>query len=200
MKKGTKLLTFVEKEKTIKEFQKKHENVSAKLREFIKLDLKPNGTEIIHRDDVNSLSNLISQNDSIQVCGNVGVGKTLMIQKIIKSNSSIFIVFDSHDEYKFLESVENIPNEPKKSIRMIGEKVISNSYNKFQTFGETVMKKKWDDNIFFVIEEAYRFKDVPFWFPFDVKNLLAESRKFGHVIAISQEKLCDFVPSVEIVK
>ena len=167
---------------------------SAKLREFIRMDLKATPTFIrIHRDDLESLkARIFSDDKPIQLVGKVGIGKTTCVKRLIESDKEhIYIVFDCHNEYDFLPEIQLISFDLKESARIRMPEQVSASKGLFPVYHNQILSRKFPPNWVIVVEEAHRYKEM--------EELLKEGRKFVKLIAICQKPIGDFCPVIEIV-
>lgn len=177
---------------TFNKFKDKHNNVSEALRSFVKREIE--GISEVNREDINILRTLILSNPSSQVYGNIGIGKTHVMKKLIQSdNEHIYIVIDSHNEYDFLSEITTVNKDVKQSSRIIMPKNENEAQPRFNySLYSDIVREKLPDNFIIVVDEAHRYPKA--------KKLLMEARKFVRVVTISPEPLGSFCPSVEIVK
>jgi type II secretory pathway predicted ATPase ExeA len=176
------------------QFKTKHPNPSERLRQLIEQDMKEiAGIPKVNRNDVQKLKEMIFQNSlPIQICGFVGIGKTTIIQRLIKEDKQhVYVVLDCHNEYSFLPEIFAITNDLKESCRIKMPKQVSAARAIYNLYHNQILSQKWPENFVIVIEEAHRYSQV--------KELLKEARKFVKVIAICQEPIGNFCPIVEIV-
>ena len=176
------------------QFRAKHTNPSQRLRELIEQDIKElAGIPEVQRDDIEKLKAMIFQDDRpVQLVGNVGIGKTTTIQKLIQQDQQhVYIVLDCHDEYQFLEDIHVITSDLKKSCKMKMPKQVSAARGLYPVIHNQILSQKWPENFVVVVEEAHRY-------PLAIE-LLKEARKFVKVIAICQEPLGNFCPIIRLV-
>jgi len=147
---------------------------------------------IVHRDDLARIEGLIFRDDRpVQLVGNVGVGKTTVVKKLIAGDKEhIYIVLDAHDEYD-LPEIQTLTKNLTYSCRIRMPKQVSASRGLYPLYHNQVLSQKWPENYVLVVEEAHRYPQA--------KELLKEGRKFIKVIAICQEPLGDFCPVIKIV-
>lgn len=184
----------IEKELWKKFIEKYKGKGSERIREMIRTDLEmSNECPKIQRDNIEMLKSIIFSNGApVQVVGNVGVGKTTTIKKLIQSDKDhVYIVFDCHDEYE-LPEIQTITTDLTQSCRVKMPKQVSASRGLFPVYHNQILSQRYPENYVIVIEEAHRYREI--------KELLKEARKFVKIIAICQEPLGSFCPKVEIVK
>lgn len=178
-----------------REFSSKYKRkASQKIRELIRKELHlKKGVIKIDRNDISTVAKLIfSDNRPIQLVGDVGIGKTTLMKKLIQSDKAhIYIVFDCHDEYD-LPEIQTLTTNLTQSCRIKMPKQISASQGLFPVYFNQILSRKYPENYVIVIEEAHRYKET--------KTLLKEARKFVKLIAILQEPLGDFCPIIEVVE
>jgi len=187
------LLNFWIDKETLLKFKARYKNISARIRELIESDLNNNSEIIVQRDNLAMFRNFIFEDDlPVQVCGNVGVGKSSIVKKLIENtNDKIFIVLDSHNEYD-LPTIQTIPDNLKKSVRILLPEQPSAAQGIFNLYANQILSRKWPDSYCFVIEESHRYKET--------KLLLREGRKFAKLITISPDPLVSFCKRIRIVK
>ena len=187
------LLNFWIDKETLQKFKAKYKNISARIRELIESDLNNNSEIIVQRDNLALFRNLIFEDElPIQVYGNVGVGKSSIVKKLIENTSDkVFVVLDSHNEYD-LPTIQTIPDNLKKSVRILLPEQPSAAQGIFNLYANQILSRKWPDNYCFVIEESHRYKET--------KLLLREGRKFAKLITISPDPLVSFCKCIRIVK
>ena len=188
------LFNFRIEKEILEEFRGRHKNISGKLRELMLNDLKGSANiPNVKRDDIECLKKMIFEDDCpIQLIGDVRIGKTTSVQKLIKSDKEhIYIVFDSHNEYD-LPEVQMISDDLKHNCKISLPKQISACRGLFPVYENQILSKKFPEKYVVIIEEANRFREI--------KELLREGRKFIKVIAVCQESLGTFCPRIEVVK
>lgn len=188
-----KIFNFRIEENILKELKKKYRNVSGKLRELIKRDLKGSGEQLLlKRNDWKGLKKLIENSPALQIYGDIGIGKTTLMKKIIKNDGNhIYVVFDAHQEYGLLYT-DSISKKLRRSSGIKLPKQVAGAKGVFPLYVNQILSKKWSNKFIFVVEEAHRYNSM--------SGLLSEARKFAKVISISQDRLVPYVPSVKIIK
>lgn len=174
-------------------FKQKHRNVSSKLRALMEEDLSPNGAFHVSRENIPGLKEFIFQAGAlpVQIKGNVGVGKTTAIRKLIAADHEhIFIVLDCHNEYSELPEIQTITQDLAESCRLKLPKQVSAARGLYPVYHNQILSQGWPENYVIVLEEAGRYKQA--------RELLREARKFVKVLAICQEALGSFCPVVEL--
>ncbi len=174
-------------------FLAKYPNASQRLRQLIMMDLGPESTSLIHRDNIMRLWELI-YNDydelPVQITGRVGVGKTTSIKRLIEYDSKHrYIVFDSHDEYD-LKSVSQI-GRYRENVRIKMPRQIAAAKGLFIVYYNQLLSEPLPKEYAVVIDEAHRYKPY-------IHTLLKEARKFFKLIAVSPEALADYTPVIEV--
>ena len=180
--------------------QKQKESVYLKgikaehIRHFIEnFDKDKIGAKKINSSDWRRLMDIIDRTPSLQLCGNIAAGKTFLVKNLIqKDTSRIYIVMDSHHEFTELEEVRNITMDLKKSCRLVMPDNPEGAKGMFKVYYNLVMNSKFPSSYILIIEEALRYQES------GLTNLLAEARKFIFVLAITQQKIVNFCPAVEV--
>jgi hypothetical protein len=163
------------------------------VRHFIETYSKGQGIKRLPSGDWQELRSIISRTPSLQLTGDINSGKTYLVRSLIKNDRDhIYIVLDAHQEFTFLPDVNNITPDIKHSVRIKLPEAPQGSIGMFSVYYNLIMNNQFPKHFVLVIEEALRYKDV------GIKNLLAEARKFLYVLAITQEKLVDFCPCIEV--
>lgn len=169
---------------------------SQRLRNLIKIDLETldtlDNTPKFNRDDIlGIMSYIFKDSRPVQLVGDVGIGKTEVIKRLIESDKQhIYIVFDVHDEYP-LPAIQGIADNITQSSRIRMPEQISASKGLYPVYHNQILSHKHPEKYVVVIEEAHRYREI--------KELLKEARKFVKVIAICQEQLGEFCPMIKIV-
>jgi len=163
------------------------------IRAFIANYNKGQERKTIRSDDWMALRSLLEAAPSLQVVGDVGAGKTYLTKLLIRNDKKhIYIVLDAHNEYPELPEANNITPDLKQSCRIRLPDQPMGALGMFQVYYNIVTNNRFPENYVFVVDEALRYKSV------GIKNLLAESRKFLKILAISQEKLVGFCPYIVV--
>jgi hypothetical protein len=143
--------------------------------------------------DWKKLKALLGWNPSLQLIGNINSGKSHLTSELIKNDKDhVYIVLDSHNDFPFLDSTNQISDDITESCRLILPESLAPAVATFSLYQSILTSKKWPNNYIVIVEEALRFKES------GIKNLLAECRKFVKVLAISQALLVDFCPMVKV--
>ena len=147
----------------------------------------------IPSSDWKELRSIISRTPSLQLTGDINSGKTYLVRSLIQNDRDhIYIVLDAHQEFEFLPEVTQITADLKNSVRVKLPEQPQGAIGMFNVYYNLIMNSQFPKHFVLVVEEALRYKEV------GIKNLLAEARKFLYVLAITQEKLVDFCPSIEV--
>lgn len=181
---------------TWSQFLQRYPKTASKLiRDFVETkisdkDGKPTNT--IDRNDLSGLISLVFKNDKpVQIIGSVGVGKSTTIKNLIRFDKDhVYVVFDSHNEYDFLPTIQTLTNNLTESARIPLPKEIAGARGLFSVHFNQILSGKWPDNYVIVLEESDRFKETV--------TLLKECRKFVKVLAVMQEPKGSFTDRVEI--
>jgi len=163
------------------------------LRQFIATYGLDNQSERINSSNWQGLKSLLEAAPSLQVVGDVGSGKSYLTKLLIKNDADhIYIVLDAHNEYPELIETNNITPGLKHScrIKLLDQPTAARAI--FSVYYNLVTNNHFPENFVLVVEESLRYKTS------GIVNLLAESRKFLKVLAISQERLVDFCPCVKV--
>lgn len=173
---------------------KKHNIKPIDFRRFIRQYETKGADQLIDSNDWQTLANILNNVPSLQLVGDIGAGKSHLIKLLVKNDTSKrYIVMDSHDEHKDLEIVSQIPTtDPGKNVRLSVQRFADAARTIFKLNYNVLTSNEWPDNYVFIVEEALRYKTD------GLKNLMAESRKFLKVIAVCQEKMFNFCPSVRV--
>lgn len=195
-----KLFNFLIPEKTLKKFSSRYRNASARLREMIDLDLGQNAEIVrkVQRDDVEKLLRIVMEDKHpLQLVGNVGVGKSVMISKLIKFCSKtkpeiVFIVYDVCKEHLYLPTIQNLSENLTESSRLELPQQLASSQIMLTIHIQQILAKKLPDNFIIVLEEMLRFKE---------STIIAhEARKYVKAILVGQKRLTTATTCVEVVK
>lgn len=148
---------------------------------------------VIKSSEWRRLKQIIDRVPSLQVVGDVGSGKTFMVSELVKNDKDhIYLVLDSHNEYDWLPVVNNLTPDCKESVRIKMPEQPEGAVGMFGVYYNLIMNNQFPKHFVLVVDEALRYKEK------GIKNLLAESRKFLKVMAITQEKLAEFTPSIDV--
>lgn len=162
------------------------------IRNFIR-EFETNGNSAIPSNDWRSLKHILKRMPSLQLVGDIGSGKTHLTKTLIQNdNDHIYIVLDSHDEYVDLPGIQQITSDLKSSCRIIVPKLPESAIAMFGVYKNLITNNTFPANYVLVIDEAFRYKKA------GIKNLLAESRKFIKVLAVTQESLAEYCPKAKV--
>lgn len=179
---------------TWQKFRERHPSTASKLiRDFVEGKITgKDGLPSIDRNDLAGLKALIFKSGNpVQIVGDVGIGKSTTLKNLIQQdNEHVYIVFDSHNEYDFLPTIQTLTNNLMESSRIALPKEISASRGLFTVHFNQILSQRWPDNYVIVLEESDRFRET--------KTLLKEGRKFVKILAVMQEPKGDFTDKVEI--
>jgi hypothetical protein len=143
--------------------------------------------------DWQKLKALLGWNPSLQLIGNINSGKSHLTAELIKNDKDhIYIVLDSHNDFPFLPSINQISDDIKESSRLILPKSLAPAVATFSLYQSILTSREWPENFIIIVEEALRFKNN------GIDNLIAECRKFVKILVISQAMLVDFCPMVKV--
>ena len=186
------LLNFWVDEDVLTRFKRKHQNVSARLRELILSDLNNDIEQRVSRNNLSLFRKIVLEDGlPIQVCGNVGIGKSTLMKKLIETtNGRVFVVFDSHNEYD-LPVVQTITDDLSQPCKVVLPEQPSAAKGLFPLYANQILSRRWPTNFCFIIEEAHRYKDA--------RLLLREGRKFTKVVTVSPEPLIKSCKVVRVV-
>jgi hypothetical protein len=169
-------------------------NVSGYIKTLINRDMSNSEDKVLVSGDWKSILTILENSPSLIVYGNVGSGKSFTINELIKNDKGHkYILLNAHKEDVYeLPIKDTIFDNPESSYMIQLPKEVSASKGIFPVYLNQLLSKKWNDNLILVIEEANRYKDV--------KALLRESRKFVKVLGVAQERICNYVPHIKILK
>lgn len=152
-----------------------------------------NGGRELNSSDWKGLRMILQSEPGLQVVGNIGSGKTHLITELIRNDKNhVYILLDSHDEFEWLPEVNQIHQNQTESCRIKLPKQPEGAIGMFRVYQNLITNNVYPQHFVFVVEEAYRYKKV------GIKNMLAECRKFIKILAITQELLAEYAPSVYI--
>lgn len=144
---------------------------------------------IIKSSEWKRLRDIMDKTPSLNIVGDINSGKTYLSKQLISNDKNhIFIVLDAHNEYEELPIVTSINTDLKQSSRIKLPEQPSGAVGMFSVYYNLIMNNQFPKHFVLIVDEALRYKDA------GIKNLIAESRKFLKVMAISQEQLVDFCP------
>ena len=153
-------------------------------RSFIENFGVTNNGNKINSNEWKKLKTILKQSPSLNIVGGVGSGKTFVTKELIKKDKDhIYIVLDAHNEYTDLPVVNNITTDLKNNCRIKLPDQPEGAVGMFKVYYNLIMNNTFPSNFILVVDEALRYRD------FGIKNLMAESRKFLKVLAISQEEI-----------
>jgi len=162
------------------------------LRQFVET-FKTEVSNTIDSSDWKRLRSVIERTPSLQLTGDVGSGKTFLVTELIKNDKNhVYIVLDAHNEFDFLPEITTITPDLKESHRIQLPKQPQGAIGMFNVYYNLIMNQQFPRHYVVVIEEALRYKNN------GILNLLAESRKFLFVLAVTQELLTDFCPRIKV--
>jgi len=148
---------------------------------------------VVHRDRPEELWRILVPLPSVQVVGEIGVGKTTLVRNMILSHGEVvWVVIDSHDEYTNLPKREVVAPKPRSSYRIVPPKAKAAAQGIFPLYVNQILSRRWPTSMILVVEEAHRYADL-------VAGLLAECRKFVKVLTVSPSRLVDYVPAVKVI-
>ena len=138
----------------------------------------------INSNEWKRLKMILQEEPSLNIVGGIGSGKTYLTRELIRNDKDhIYIVLDAHNEYTDLPVVNNITPDIKHNCRIKLPDQPEGAVGMFKVYYNLIMNNEFPKNFILVVDEALRYKD------FGIKNLIAESRKFLKVLAISQEEI-----------
>lgn len=189
----------------------RYDSISDHIRQLITMDLEGDTTRynaVISRDDWRSLKRWIDESPALQVCGDIQIGKSTALRRVIANcwdEDPKFCVLDAHNEYRSdgvvrfpakLKEVKGIPpTKPSRHCRVVlpheepAAKGIFPLYAS-QWLSRPLSKGKWP--VVLIIEEAHRYASID--------GLLRECGKFGKIIAVTQRPVGTYANSVLVVK
>ena len=190
-KKYTKSIKFrVTEEQLIMAAQKgmKPEHFRAYVENF---GIGSEGKKIIKSSEWKRLRDILDKTPSLNLVGDVNSGKTYLAKQLIANDRNhVYIVLDAHDEYDELPVVTAITADIKSHCRIKLPDAPEGAIGMFRVYYNLIMNQQFPKHFILVVDEALRYKKA------GITNLLAESRKFLKILAISQERLVSFVPSI----
>lgn len=147
----------------------------------------------IKSDDWRRLKDILIKVPSLQLIGDVGAGKSHLVRELVKNDRDhIYIVLDSHHGFDFLPRIHQISPTITKSSVLEMNKMDDAAGLNFKMYKSLIQYDTYPKNFVLVVEESLRYKK------YGIVNMLAESRKFIKVLAITQARLVDFVPEVHV--
>lgn len=163
-------------------------------RAFIeKFGKEENGKNMIRSDEWRRLRDIIVKSPSLNIVGDINSGKTYLVKELIKNDRNhVYIILDAHNEFDYLPEINNITPDLKETCRIKLPDAPMGSIGMFNVYYNLITNNRFPAHFCLICEEALRYKDA------GIKNLMAESRKFLKIIAVSQEQLVDFCPIVHV--
>lgn len=147
--------------------------------------------KVLGSNDWQRLSKILDKVPSLQIYGKVGSGKSHLVKQLISNDKNHrYIVIDSHSEYTELPNNQSIVTNFESNYRLQMQKEQEAAKTMFGVYYNLLLQD-FDEDVIIVIEEARRYRKY-------VKQLLAESRKYVKIIAVTQEVLADFAPVIEV--
>jgi len=148
----------------------------------------------IRSDEPHELWRYLDPAPSLQVTGDIGIGKTTLVKETIRRHEEVkWVVIDSHGEYTDLPKKDVIAPDPRFSYRIVPPRARAAAEGLFPLYVNQILSRRWPTSMILVVEEAHRYADL-------VAGLLAECRKFVKVLTVSPSRLVDYVPAVRVVR
>jgi hypothetical protein len=139
------------------------------------------------------LKEILIKVPSLQLIGDVGAGKTHLTRELVRNDRDhIYIVLDSHGGFDFLPQIHQISPKLTESSLLVMNKMDDAAGLNFKMYKSLIQYDTYPKHFILVVEESLRYKKH------GIINMLAESRKFLKVLCITQEKIVDFVPDINV--
>lgn len=152
-----------------------------------------NKKNIIKSSEWKRLKDILIKVPSLQLIGDVGAGKSYLTAQLIKNDKDhIYIVLDSHKGYEFLPKIHQINPIIKHSSVLEMNKMDDAAGLNFKMYKTLIQYDTYPKNFVLVVDESLRYIDH------GIINMLAESRKFLKVLAVTQKRIVDFVPEIHV--
>jgi hypothetical protein len=163
-------------------------------RQFIeKFGTDENGKNTIKSSEWKRLRDIMEKTPSLNVVGDINSGKTFLAKQLISQDKNhIYIVLDAHNEYDTLPIINTINTDIKESCRIKLPDQPAGAVGMFSVYYNLIMNNQFPKQFVLIVDEALRYKEA------GIKNLIAESRKFLKIMAISQEQIVDFCPTINV--